>query len=258
MIGTRGNFLASVRLPALVLGSALLMTGCPNPNTYGTPRTTPKGKISHSVAAEWLGWTFEEDALQQAGATDEPTSVSGSVVVPLTYTLRLGLADDMDVGFRAANTSALGFDFKYNFLRSESFDVAIDPGVQWLNVGFNVFHLHAPVLLGVNLSPHMTIVATPGIMYGVTSVSSGDEELDSELNQVLSAAGLYGRLGVGIDFRFSQKFAIHPEITFLRGFQKDEDSTIENAMTYMFGIGFNFGNLPDFGIGGGEPAPAAQ
>lgn len=252
MMGTYRNFLSRARLPGLVLGSALLMTGCPNPNTYGTPRTTPKGKISHSVAAEWLGVTFEERISEQAGATDDTTSVSTSVVAPPTYTIRLGVADNMDVGLRAANMSALGFDFKYNFLRSESFDLAIDPGVQWLNVGFNVFHVHVPVLLGINLSPHMSIVATPGIMYGITSVSSGDEEFDNELDQFLSTDGIYGRLGVGIDFRFSRKFAIHPEITFLRGFEKDDTSVVQSAMTYMFGIGFNFGNLPDFGIDGGE------
>ena len=52
------------------------------------------------------------------------------------------------------------------------------------------------------------------------------------------------RPGLGFDFRISDRFALHPEITFLKTLKgSDEDS----ALLYMFGLGFNFGNLPKYG-----------
>jgi hypothetical protein len=242
----------------LAAAGALLVTGCPNPNTYGTPRTVRPGKLSHSIAAEWVGWSFKERVEDpETGEVLQEAEVSGSIIAPPTYTLRLGVADTVDVGFRAANLSSLGADVKWNFAKSEFFDAAIDPGAQWLNVGFDVVHLHAPVLIGFNFSEAVSLVLSPGVMYGVSSFDTGEDDLDNELNELLGADGLYGRLGVGFDFRFTKRFAVHPEVTFLRSFSQDDDTQLEGALTYMFGIGFNFGNLPDFAVDAEQPAQSS-
>lgn len=233
-----------------MLGS-LLLTGCPNPNTYGTPRTVAPGKVSHSIAAEWVGWRFEARAPVDPDNPDAgtvETSQSGGIIVPPSYALRLGVSDQVDVGFRASNVTSLGADVKYNFLRDETIDLAVDPGVQWLFVGFNVYHLHLPLLVGWNLSDNVSLVLTPGIMYGVSNHDTGNSDVDREIDQLLTTDGLYGRAGLGVNFRITPKFALHPEVTFLRSFKGDaRDSYVSGAMSYMFGIGFNFGNLPAYG-----------
>ena len=72
--------------------AALVCTGCPNPNTYGTPRTTPSGKLSHSIAVEAVGISATD------GATGEEVSATAPTLP--TYTLRIGLADQLDMGIR--------------------------------------------------------------------------------------------------------------------------------------------------------------
>src|SRR6188768_1744011 len=54
--GMRNISMLGIRLGA-ICAVAALCTGCPNPNTYGTPRTTPVGKIQHNVAAEGFGYS---------------------------------------------------------------------------------------------------------------------------------------------------------------------------------------------------------
>lgn len=222
--------------------AGLVCTACPNPNNYTTPRTAPPGKVTHSIAAEYWGYST-------TGSDD--TDLSGGVPTFPTYSLRVGIADGFEIGGRVANMSSLGADFKWNFLKSDSVDVAIDPGFQWFSLRIDasngdesassttsVVHLHAPVLVGFNFSETVSLVASPGVTY---SWVSADVETREERDAASTTDGLMARLGVGFDFRISPRFAIHPQVTFLRTF---EDNA---ALIYMAGIGFNFGNLPSFG-----------
>lgn len=242
------------RFLVMILSASLLLTGCPNPNIYGTPRTVKPGKVSHTVSAEYIGWVFElrEPAYDEFGEpTGEYTSTTTSGGLPLlpTYGLRLGVAEQVDVGFRLSSFTSLGTDVKYNFVRSDIVDLAIDPGLQWMNSNFNVFHIHVPLLVGLNLSERVTLVGTPGIMYGISTHDSEDS-VSEAFRQLLSADGLYARAGLGLNVRITPHFAIHPEMTFLRSLE-DRDSTfgVSAATSYMFGIGFNIANLPDYGLG---------
>jgi hypothetical protein len=241
-----------IRLGA-ICGTAALCTGCPNPNTYGTPRTTPAGKIQHSVAAEGFGFS----------AKDAQTGTEGSGALPNfpTYTLRVGLADSVDIGARVANLTSIGTDVKWNFLKSDSFDMAIDPGLQFFHVGtttsngngmlvdssVNVLYIHAPLMFGINVSDSVSIVPTMGVTYGWSSTSI--DTTDAQ-DSATGGVGLMLRPGIGFDFRISPRFAIHPEITFLKTLNADNEDSV---LLYVFGIGFNFGNLPQYGgSGGGE------
>jgi hypothetical protein len=229
---------------SVVAAAAAMLTGCPNPNTYGTPRTTPPGKISHSVAAE--AWGFKATD----GATD--AEVSAVVPVPPTYTLRVGLADPVDIGVRVANMTSLGADVKWNFIKGDVFDMALDPGFQWYSISVgevstNVIYLNGPLLLGFNLDDSISLVLTPGVTYGLVSA-----DITSDGNEAgATSDGMLGRLGLGFDFRISDGFAIHPEITFLKTLSNPDN---DDVLMYTFGVGFNFGKLPHFGAE--APAPA--
>lgn len=224
--------------------AGLALTGCPNPNTYGTPRTTPKGKVSHTIAAEGFGFAYDDP--------DSETSASGTAPTLPTYQLRYGLTDELDFGARVANLTSLGGDVKWNFVRSPRFDVAIDPGVQWYRVtinesDLNVVYLHGPLLLGVNVAEPVSIVLSPGVTYALVS---GSVETTDGRDTATTSDGILGRLGVGFDFRISEGFALHPEVTFMKSFRDD------GALMYMLGLGFNFGKLPSFADVAGTPARA--
>src|SRR5262249_8813312 len=148
-----------------------------------------------------------------------------------------------------------GFDGKINFLRG-GFDVAVDPGVQafYYSVGSTAgtasssssvsgAYFHLPLLLGINLSQGFTIVPTAGIMYGVVS-SSSTASTDSGNDSVKASgnSGIIGRFGLGFDARVSHGFALHPEITIMKSFKEGAEGIL-----YLAGLGFNFGNLPDYG-----------
>jgi hypothetical protein len=230
-----------------ICAAAALCTGCPNPNTYGTPRTTPVGKIQHNVAAEGFGYSGHD--------VETNTDVSGALPTFPTYTLRVGVADTVDIGARIANLSSVGADVKWNFLKGDTLDLAIDPGFQAFyfstssggeDASIGVIYLNAPLMVGINLGDSVSIVPTLGVSYGIATASvNGSSGRDS----ATGSSGIMLRPGLGFDFRISERFAIHPEITFLKTLKgSDEDS----SLLYVFGLGFNFGNLPKYG-GGGEP-----
>lgn len=231
--------LMKVGIRAGALGAlACLCTGCPNPNTYGTPRTTPVGKISHTIAAE--GISYSVDDTKHGG-------LAGNATVPTlpTYQLRIGALDTLDIGARISNLSSFGADVKWNFIKSDVFDMAIDPGFQLLHastggVAYTESYVHAPLILGINAADTVTIVPTVGVTYGFSSATvSGDGA-----SAAASIDGLMFRGGLGFNFRISPKFAMQPEVTYLKWLNKAEDPDISWV---VFGLGFNFGNLPTYG-----------
>lgn len=231
---------------------AALCTGCPNPNTYGTPRTTPVGKVQHTIAAEGIGlaWEVPRTTTDSAGNLST-TKESFNATLPNfpSYQLRVGVADQVDVGVKLLNMSSLGADVKWNFIKGDVFDMAAVPGFQVFhfstnNVGFTQFYGNLPLLFGINVGENVTLVPSAGVTY---LLSSGEANDGSDNSAAFSEGGLWLRGGFGINFRISPKFAMHPEITFLKNVPADDEIS---ALLYVFGLGFNFGSLPVYGSGG--------
>jgi hypothetical protein len=247
-----------IATPAL---AALLLCGCPNPNTYTTPRTLNQGDLQLQVAAEAFGASFNQTVPNQNVGTHTETASVFTPVLP-TVGVRYGLADGFELGARVTNLDSLSLDGKIRLIKG-TFDLAVDPGVQgyYLSVSGSdaanqttnssaaVFYFHVPVLLGLNLSEATSIVLSPGFTYGAatTSITSGNNT-----QQAGGATGVMGRLGAGVDIRLSKKFALHPEITFIKSFTDSE------ALLYLFGLGFNIGAQPDFSDMRGAPEAAPK
>lgn len=206
-----------------------LTTGCPSPSIYGTARTIPRGTIQHTLAAEVIG----------AGAS------GNTLVFPTapTYQLRVGVADNVDLGLRLGNLTMPGADVKINLLRG-AFDLAIDPGIQGMFIatsdeGVGFMYINLPIVLGFNLSRSFSLIATPGaayaIAFGSTTSSSGSSTSATSYN----GSGFIPRLGVGANIRVSNAFSIQPEFT---GYYNIDNS----AVIFTFGLGFLFGGQPDF------------
>ncbi|MGC4092508.1 MAG: hypothetical protein QM756_32450 [Polyangiaceae bacterium] len=240
---------------ALWCALGLLLTGCPNPNIYGTPRTLPQGKLSHTIAAEGVGYRFERR--DQFVTEGQPREAFANLMVPPSYTLRLGLVDRLDMGVRAANLSSLGLDLKLNFVRTEVIDLAIDPLLQWSTV-LGTTHLHAPLLVGINLGPKFTILLTPGVMYGFSDLRDSEGKKISEIDQLMGTSGLYGRLGLGFNARITEKLALQPEITALKALHPPADSVFDSSLMYIFGFGITLGRQPSYAETETKPAPLVE
>ncbi len=231
--------------------SSLILCGCPNPNTYTTPRTIGSGHFQGSAAVEAWGFYIPTTSAYYA-----PPERSGIYSTPPTLTLRLGLGSSWELAVRASNMSSLGGDVKWNFLKSSRIDLAIDPAFQIYQDTANngdgtsqtFTFLHVPLLVGVNLSRTVSLVFTPGASWGFTS--SGMLRFKDGSDQG-TTTGAIERFGMGADFRIKPGFALHPEITFLRGFDG------ENRISYVAGLGFNFGAMPNYDDVGAGPPPAA-
>lgn len=229
-----------LRIP-LCVGAVFALSGCPNPNVYTVPRTIDPGTVQVSVAPEFYGVSFK-----QADGT------TASAVVPTfpTVGVRVGIVPNFELGARAPNFDSLAIDGKVLLLKG-AFDLAIDPGVQSIFLSTDsgsagIFHLHLPVILGLNLSDKLTLVLTPGVMYSAVTATV---VTTNTAQQGGTASGLFGRLGLGVDVRIGRRFALHPEFTVMRGFDSTE------TLLFVGGIGFNFGHLPDYSdLGGGAAA----
>ena len=171
----------------MVLATSLL-GGCGTPNTYGTPRTVPPGRVAHTHAVE-AATVFRR---QTDAGTGDTKSARESAFTSPTYIMRIGLAERLDVGLHLSNPLAPGAEAKWNFAQSDVVDAAIAPGAQWMPVNFeedggersvSLVYLHAPLLVGFNLSEAVTLVVVPGMIYGIGADVTPDRVLSSGMTQ---------------------------------------------------------------------------
>lgn len=249
-----------VWLGGAAVAAVLALSGCPNPNTYTTPRTLNRGAIQWQIAPEVIAVNYK--------TTNGSTDASGNLVknnvtsaLPMlpSFGMRIGVAEGVELGLRAPNLEPIAADLKIRLLKG-SFDMALDPGAQVYyassnNVGYWAVFLDAPLLLGINLSEKTSIVLSPGLAYAQNSANG---VVATGVDGSPTAAGFLARLGVGVDFRVSHRLAVHPEITVAQQFTGSQD-----LFLLVGGLGFNFGAQPDYsdlrnGADAPEPeAPAA-
>jgi hypothetical protein len=234
---------------ATAVAAAFLLSGCPAPNTYTTPRTLDRGDLQWQAAVEGFGASFHQEVPNSNIGTHTET-VSAFTLTPPTFGVRYGVAEGFELGARLANLDSLALDGKIRLLKG-TFDVAVDPGLQayYLSVAASdasnqsvsqnaaIFYFHVPLLLGYNFSEAVSLVLSPGFTYGLAtkSITAGNNA-----QQAAGASGVMARIGLGLDVRVAKKLAIHPEVTILKSFTDSE------ALLYLFGFGFNIGAQPNY------------
>lgn len=223
------------------MGLGLLICGCPDPNTYTVPRTLGASEWQANFSPEVFGFHYRQSSGSVWGAT--PTGPSAG--------FRYGVSERIDVGARLSSMGSPQVDGKIQVVRG-IVDVALDPGAQLLYVLVSrdssgntngaqwngaVLELYGPVLLGLNLSSSLTLVASPGIGYALRTPLVG-----SSSHSVIAAqaAGFMGRLGFGVDIRTSERFALHPEVTVMRVFDEAQ------SVIAVVGLGLIIGAMPDY------------
>lgn len=210
-----------------VLGALALLalcSGCLSPNLYGTPRTTPRGKIVQIAGVE--GVAYKDSDIEKG------KKWSGFPYVP-GYQLRYGLKDDLDVGFQFSGASSLGANLKINPVRTRRFDLAFEPGVQVaaLPAPLLATFFQVPALLGFNFGESVSLMLSPGVLASITRTSD---------DILWWRNGFWLRAGGGLNFRVTHGFAIQPEVTVLRLLGSS------GPVILMPGVGFSYGGLPSF------------
>jgi len=237
------------RMGALA-GAVVCLSGCPNPNAYTVPRTLEPGDLQILVAAEAYGFSGKIASPATAGSSTPSSAVWGATPLLPTIGIRYGLVEGVDVGARFENFQSLAVDLKLWLLRG-NLDMTLDPGLDAMYVdteitnadtttvtrNAGVFYLHAPLLLGLNLSDSLTLVASPGVAY---AVATGPVAGASNAEQSGASTALLARLGFGVDVRTSDRLAIHPELTCMRGFNSAQ------ALLCVVGLALNIGAQPNY------------
>ncbi|WP_373048336.1 hypothetical protein [Vulgatibacter sp.] len=104
----------------------VLLAGCTSFNRFGAARTLAPGETSHTVAADV--WAMGEGL--DGPSSDELSFVPRVLPYPLiSYVLRHGLAERLELGVTAMPLPGLGLDLKWNFLRAGKLDLAVVPNM---------------------------------------------------------------------------------------------------------------------------------
>jgi hypothetical protein len=227
-------------------GGRALTTGCPNPNAYTVPRTLDPGDLQVDVAADAYGYSTR--IATPANGTTPASTHSTDGVTPMlpTFGARYGLLDGLDFGVRLQNFWSLAGDLKIRLLKGKV-DLAADPGTEVVYVltllgrtsapqHAGVFYFHAPLLVGLNLSDAVELVASPGVAY---AVATNPIPAATSPEQAGASTELLARLGFGADFRLTEHVALHPEVTCMKGF------TSTQTLICVAGVGLNLGAQPD-------------
>ncbi len=234
-------------------GAVLCLSGCPNPNAYTVPRTLEPGDLQVVVAAEVYGFGTNIANPATAGSSPPSSTVWGATPLLPTIGIRYGLVEGVDVGARFENFQSLAGDLKLRLLRG-NLDMAIDPGLDAIYVdteitnadtttvtrNAGVFYLHAPLLLGLNFSDSLTLVASPGLAY---AIATGPLAGASHAEQAGASTALLARLGLGVDVRTSDQLAIHPELTCMRGFNSAQSLLCIVGLALNIGAQANYDDL---------------
>jgi hypothetical protein len=252
------------RVAAFPFVAALLLPGCPDPNLYTTPRTLDPDTVQFQVAPELIVVDNPPAVSLGPGNTTNP----GTTSLPIaTFGARIGVLDGFELGMREQfNFGALAMDAKVRLLKGR-LDVALDPGFQAMyGADGSPTYFQAPVLLGVNVWDWLSVVLSPGFAYataaswpssetsGPTPVFAPTEEGSgggtlqaSPMGALNAASGAMARIGIGLQLRATRKFAIHPEVTFLKPVR-------QTVLVAIVGIGFDFGAQPDYSDLAGTPS----
>lgn len=201
---------------------ALACSGCAAPNLYTTPRATPNNKFTTVVATQLVA----RPELRER-------------VYGLLIGGRLGLAPRLDGGLRT-NFSALAADIKWNAIRSQYFDLALDGGIEILP---ETLYVDMPILFGINLSEAVSLLPSTGITLGKGKQPSMDGRIsdDDGVHGRRPAGRVLIRAGLGAQFRMTPRFAVVPEFTYTGPIDGGRLGTSEYL---AFGLGFCFGAQP--------------
>lgn len=223
--------------PLRWLGLLVVLAGCPAAQTFTTARTLPVGTVQHTIGVESLGAVVDETTCTEGeeGCVSDPI---GWVAIPFPmYGMRAGLTEQLEIGGRFSFAGQAGVDLKVQLVRSEAFDLAIDPSIS-SSFGFGFFSL--PILASLNIGDAVTLTLAPKASY-LLLFGDNDSLVD----------GFFLGGGANIQIRIADAVAFTPGFDYQRLMGTDETG----LAFFSVGIGLSFGAFPTYGT---QAAPTIQ
>lgn len=211
------------------LGCGALLASCASPNLYTTPRSLPPRHSVGVVAPQLLHVPNERVELTDRSSPYYNVLLAG----------RVGITHGVDIGGRT-NFSSVGFDAKWNAIRSPRFDLALDAGLELLPT---TVYVDLPILMGFNLSEAISILPSTGLTLGSgyqPAPARGNTWVDTREADLPVAGRSFVRAGLGAQFRITPRFAVQPEATYLLRTKRGT----ETSDFMSVGLGFCFGPQP--------------
>ena len=235
--GSRAQAKGNLRWLLLTLSVAGLLMGCPNSHPYTTARVVETGKFQHTQGVEFM--SFNNPSCDPA----VDTCNTGLLPVPFPfYVIRVGATDFLDLGSKLSFAGSISFDVKIQLVRSEYFDLALDPG---MTASVAIGYAHLPVIASFNVGP-VTLSLMPKVSYGYVW-GVGDQQLPS---------GLLAGGAFSAQIRIGHTAAITPAVEWQRLFFDPTGLGIEFDML-SFGVAVSFGGMPVHGAGAQAPPESA-
>jgi hypothetical protein len=234
----------ALSLRCAAIGWAVALGGCPASQSFTTARTLPQGEVQHTVAVEWLGIDYENSECEP-----EPESCFDPVGYPAipwpAYLIRYGANEFLELGGKLSTAGLLTAEFKFQLVRTEYFDFALDPNVSFtpgtavfgireagIDAAFTYFSL--PILASVNLGD-FTATFAPRFSYLLLFASSAS-----------ISSGLFGGGGVSVEYRVNDSVAI------VAGFDYQvlliSAEAEASANFFSAGLGVSFGAQADYSL----------
>ncbi len=217
----------------LLTGCALLVwgAGCPSFSSMQTARTVKPGETEHAIGVQVFG-VSEAVTTETDPITGETTESDASAFVPqFEYSLRYGLTEDSDIGFKFYFLGLQG-DYKYRFLKGGKLEAAIAPGLSAFAIGsgdasVTVLYVHVPLYFDYVASESTRFMFGPKLIQGFafgSSDTAGTKTADTTF---------YGG-AIGIDLLLGETFRLRPEINI---FKNIDDGAVN---WFQGGLGFAF------------------
>jgi hypothetical protein len=232
MFGQKGSTTIASHRVLLIPLALVLLSGCPSLSTLQTPSTVPKGHTRFGIGAEAVHFSDTNDDNGSSFTLDIDTFPQ------LEFSARYGLTDDIDIG---AKLYALGVELglKYQFLRGP-LDIAIAPAASYATLDsgggedsrVHIVYLHAPLLLGYNVSDSVTLGFGPKLLLAAAIGSTDATDTGVFAGGVVLAGGF-----VNLPLRVGNAFWIAPEINVYTPIG-------ESRLIWQGGLVFLFGGPP--------------
>jgi hypothetical protein len=212
---------------------------CSVPRAYQSPRTTPPGQISHSLAFDVGQGFFEEDR------REEEILIAPEGQNPAVYTMRVGLAERWEVA-GSLGTLLLATELKWNFLRSPSWDAALAPRAQYYEpLAFSgdtrtLLTLSLPVPIAFNVSREVSFIASPALAYAAGQTPGERDEEFGPRSPARGDHGLVAAAALDVQLRATSRLAFQPGVTVYRRLPQRE-------LRWQLGVAFGWGRMPFYG-----------
>ncbi|AKT36345.1 hypothetical protein [Chondromyces crocatus] len=212
---------------AAVASASALLLGCPSYSSMTTAKAVTPGQFELGVSPGATGLSY--GALGGSGAGS-----SGMVVIPnVDFGVRYGFHERFDAAFQISGWGNFGVDAKVNFLDTEHFALAIDPGVNstFLAAGENgAAFVQYQIPLLVDIAPADWVRITLGPRYvGLYAFSNNESAYENFVGG-----------SVGLEFVASKRIRLQPHaglVTWLGDTQSSSNVLFSAGFAIKFRIG---------------------